>query len=242
MSELASRVGRDMSTAPQAPALPDLDETRSGRSPVDRPRTPSPTGTPARRRTAEQLLEGLNPPQREAVLHQGGPVLVVAGAGSGKTRVLTRRIAYLVGERRAHPGSILAITFTNKAAAEMRGRVLDLVGNRAKLMWVSTFHSACVRILRSEIGRFNLSRSFSIYDDADSKRLMQLVAHDLNLDPKQFPVRAIMNWVSTAKNELVDHETRRASGRGPASRSRTRRRTGSTSAGCWPPTRWTSTT
>ncbi len=95
-----------------------------------------------------QLLDGLNPPQRDAVLHEGAPVLVVAGAGSGKTRVLTRRIAYLVGERRVHPGSILAITFTNKAAAEMRGRVTELVGNRAKLMWVSTFHSACVRILR----------------------------------------------------------------------------------------------
>src|SRR4051794_15825583 len=157
--------------------------------------------------TAERLLEGLNPPQREAVLHDDGPVLVVAGAGSGKTRVLTRRICYLVSQRRVHPGSILAITFTNKAAAEMRGRVLDLVGNRAKLMWVSTFHSACVRILRSEIGRFNLTRTFSIYDDADSKRLMQLVAHDLDLDPKRFPVRAILNWVSTRKNDLVDHET-----------------------------------
>src|SRR5215207_4671889 len=159
------------------------------------------------RLNAEKLLEGLNPPQREAVLHEGAPVLVVAGAGSGKTRVLTRRIAYLVSERRVHPGSILAITFTNKAAAEMRGRVMDLVGNRAKLMWVSTFHSACVRILRAEIGRFNMARTFSIYDDADSKRLMQLVAHDLDLDPKRFPVRVIMNWVSGCKNELVDHES-----------------------------------
>ena len=158
------------------------------------------------RRTAEELLEGLNPPQRAAVLHEGAPVLVVAGAGSGKTRVLTRRIGYLVGERKVHPGSILAITFTNKAAAEMRHRVTDLIGNRARLMWVSTFHSACVRILRSEIGRFNVARTFSIYDDADSKRLMQLVAYDLNLDAKRFPVRAIMNWVSTCKNELVDHE------------------------------------
>ncbi|MCW2810178.1 MAG: uvrD1 [Friedmanniella sp.] len=162
------------------------------------------------RLTAEQLLQGLNPPQREAVLHEGGPVLVVAGAGSGKTRVLTRRIAYLVAERHAHPGSILAITFTNKAAAEMRGRVMDLVGNRAKLMWVSTFHSACVRILRSEIARFGISRTFSIYDDADSKRLMSLVAHDLELDAKRFPVRAIMTWVSNCKNELVDHESARA--------------------------------
>ena len=159
------------------------------------------------RLNAEKLLEGLNPPQREAVLHEGAPVLVVAGAGSGKTRVLTRRIAYLVSERRVHPGSILAITFTNKAAAEMRGRVMDLVGNRAKLMWVSTFHSACVRILRSEISRFGMSRTFSIYDDADSKRLMQLVANDLDLDPKRFPVRTILNWVSACKNDLVDHES-----------------------------------
>jgi ATP-dependent DNA helicase UvrD/PcrA len=171
------------------------------------------------RLTTEQLLEGLNPPQREAVLHEGGPVLVVAGAGSGKTRVLTRRICYLVSQRRVHPGSILAITFTNKAAAEMRGRVMDLVGNRAKLMWVSTFHSACVRILRSEIGRFNMSRTFSIYDDADSKRLMQLVAHDLDLDPKRFPVRAIMNWVSGCKNELVDHESAASRARSPMEES-----------------------
>ena len=165
------------------------------------------------------------------MLHEGGPVLVVAGAGSGKTRVLTRRIAYLVSERRVHPGSILAITFTNKAAAEMRGRVMDLVGNRAKLMWVSTFHSACVRILRSEIGRFNISRTFSIYDDADSKRLMQLVAHDLDLDPKRFPVRAIMNWVSTRKNELVDHESAARRAEHADRAVATPRRTGSTSAG-----------
>jgi len=171
------------------------------------------------RLTVEQLLEGLNPPQREAVLHEGGPVLVVAGAGSGKTRVLTRRICYLVTQRRAHPASILAITFTNKAAAEMRGRVIDLVGNRAKLMWVSTFHSACVRILRAEISRFNIARTFSIYDDADSKRLMQLVAHDLDLDPKRFPVRAIMNWVSGCKNELVDYESAASRARSPMEES-----------------------
>ena len=171
------------------------------------------------RLTVEQLLEGLNPPQREAVLHEGGPVLVVAGAGSGKTRVLTRRICYLVTQRRAHPASILAITFTNKAAAEMRGRVIDLVGNRVKLMWVSTFHSACVRILRAEISRFNIARTFSIYDDADSKRLMQLVAHDLDLDPKRFPVRAIMNWVSGCKNELVDYESAASRARSPMEES-----------------------
>src|SRR5215213_2977457 len=184
---------------PVPAAVPDLDASF--------PEVTVPRSRSKSRLTGERLLAGLNPPQREAVLHEGAPVLVVAGAGSGKTRVLTRRIAYLVSERRVHPGSILAITFTNKAAAEMRGRVMDLVGNRAQLMWVSTFHSACVRILRSEIARFGMSRTFSIYDDADSKRLMQLVANDLDLDPKRFPVRGILNWVSACKNDLVDHES-----------------------------------
>ena len=166
---------------------------------------PQPRGS-AKEVSEEELLEGLNPPQREAVLHAGSPVLVVAGAGSGKTRVLTRRIAHLVSQRDQHPGSILAITFTNKAAAEMRQRVVELVGNRAKLMWVSTFHSACVRILRSDIDRFGMSKSFSIYDDADSKRLMSLVCREHELDPKRFPVRAVMNAVSNYKNELIDFE------------------------------------
>ena len=159
-----------------------------------------------RRPTREQLLEGLNDPQREAVVHEGSPLLVVAGAGSGKTRVLTRRIAWLISERGAHPGSVLAITFTNKAAAEMRERVEELVGGRAKIMWVSTFHSACVRILRKEIDKFGFKSSFSIYDAADSKRLMTLVCRDLDLDVKRYPPRAILNWVSNAKNELQDHE------------------------------------
>ncbi|MCW3156994.1 DNA helicase PcrA [Micropruina sp. KQZ13P-5] len=167
------------------------------------------TDAPSRRTriTEEELLADLNPPQRQAVLHEGSPVLVVAGAGSGKTRVLTRRIAHLVSFRNVHPGSILAITFTNKAAAEMRHRVVDVVGNRAKLMWVSTFHSACVRILRADIQRFGISRTFSIYDDTDAKRLMTLVLKDAEVDPKRYPVRAVMNWVSNCKNELVDHET-----------------------------------
>ena len=179
------------------------------------PAAPEGAGGPAvpakrHRITEEELLADLNPPQREAVVHEGSPVLVVAGAGSGKTRVLTRRIAHLVSQRNVHPGSILAITFTNKAAAEMRHRVVELVGNRARLMWVSTFHSACVRILRGDVSRFGLSRTFSIYDDTDSKRLMQLVLRDLDLDPKRFPVRAVLNWVSNCKNELVDHESARS--------------------------------
>ena len=117
--------------------------------------------------------------------HAGAPLLFVAGAGSGKTRVLTRRIAWLISERKAHPGSILAITFTNKAAAEMKERVEALVGKRARIMWVSTFHSACVRILRKEIDRVGFKSNFSIYDSADSKRLMTLVLRDLELDVKK---------------------------------------------------------
>ena len=155
---------------------------------------------------ADKLLEGLNEPQRAAVTHAGAPLLVVAGAGSGKTRVLTRRIAWLISERNAHPGTVLAITFTNKAAAEMRERVEELVGRRARIMWVSTFHSACVRILRKEIQRFGLKSTFSIYDAADSKRLMTLVLRDLDLDPKRYQPRAVLNWVSNQKNELVDND------------------------------------
>src|SRR5919107_95381 len=167
---------------------------------------------PPRRRgpSAEELLDGLNEPQRAAVMHAGTPLLVVAGAGSGKTRVVTRRIAWLIAERNAHPGSILAITFTNKAAAEMRERVEELVGRRARVMWVSTFHSACVRILRKEIERFGFKSGFSIYDAADSKRLMTLVCKELELDPKRYPPKTVLNWVSNQKNELVDHEDARS--------------------------------
>jgi DNA helicase-2/ATP-dependent DNA helicase PcrA len=169
---------------------------------------PVPLEEPKTSRTdPDSLLEGLNPQQRAAVVHSGKPLLVVAGAGSGKTRVLTRRIAYLLAARDAHPGSILAITFTNKAAAEMRERVVELVGPRAKLMWVSTFHSSCVRILRRDIKRFGISSTFSIYDDTDSRRLMTLVCRELDLDVKRYNPRAVLNWISTQKNELIDHET-----------------------------------
>ncbi len=149
------------------------------------------------------LLEGLNPQQREAVIHQGSPLLVVAGAGSGKTRVLTRRIAYLLGERGVAPYEVLAITFTNKAAAEMKERVADLVGDPAKAMWVSTFHSACVRILRQEASRLGYSNSFTIYDSSDSVRLLTVIIRELNLDAKQYAARAIAGLISAAKNELI---------------------------------------
>ncbi|WP_405950063.1 DNA helicase PcrA [Streptomyces prunicolor] len=152
------------------------------------------------------LLDGLNENQRAAVVHSDTPLLIVAGAGSGKTRVLTHRIAYLLGERNVHPGQILAITFTNKAAGEMKERVEQLVGPRANAMWVMTFHSACVRILRRESKKLGFTSSFSIYDAADSKRLMALVCRDLDLDPKRFPPKSFSAKISNLKNELIDEE------------------------------------
>jgi DNA helicase-2/ATP-dependent DNA helicase PcrA len=155
---------------------------------------------------AAALLDGLNEQQRAAVVHTGTPLLIVAGAGSGKTRVLTHRIAHLLGTRHVHPGQILAITFTNKAAGEMKERVEQLVGPRAHAMWVMTFHSACVRILRRESKKLGFTSSFSIYDAADSKRLMALVCRDLDLDPKKFPPKSFSAKVSNLKNELIDEE------------------------------------
>ncbi|MFC4010654.1 DNA helicase PcrA [Nonomuraea purpurea] len=153
------------------------------------------------------MLDGLNPQQREAVIHHGSPLLIVAGAGSGKTRVLTHRIAYLLAERKVHPGEILAITFTNKAAREMKERIDKLVGARSKAMWVMTFHSACMRILRREAKRLGFPSSFSIYDQADSQRLMAMVCREMELDPKRYPPRSFSAQVSNFKNELVDYET-----------------------------------
>src|SRR3984885_15435171 len=155
----------------------------------------------------DALLDGLNPQQRAAVVHEGGPLLIVAGAGSGKTRVLTHRIAYLLAARDVAPHEIMAITFTNKAAGEMATRVAALVGPRARSMWVMTFHSACVRILRREAKRFGYPSSFSIYDQADSQRLMALTCRELELDPKQYPPKMMAAQVSNLKNELIDYET-----------------------------------
>ena len=154
---------------------------------------------------ADQLLDGLNPQQRQAVVHEGSPLLIVAGAGSGKTAVLTRRIAYLIAARGVGVGQILAITFTNKAAAEMRERVVRLVGNRARAMWVSTFHSTCVRILRNQASLINgLNSNFSIYDADDSRRLLQMIGRDMGLDIKRFSPRLLANAISNLKNELID--------------------------------------
>src|SRR5271166_3301465 len=154
---------------------------------------------------AEQLLDGLNPQQRLAVVHEGSPLLIVAGAGSGKTAVLTRRIAYLIAARGVGVGQILAITFTNKAAAEMRERVVRLVGNRARAMWVSTFHSTCVRILRNQASLIEgLNSNFSIYDADDSRRLLQMIGRSMGLDIKRYSPRLLANAISNLKNELID--------------------------------------
>ncbi|WP_369139628.1 DNA helicase PcrA [Modestobacter versicolor] len=158
-------------------------------------------------RELDRMLAGLNGPQRDAVVHEGSPLLIVAGAGSGKTRVLTHRISYLLGARGVQPGEILAITFTNKAAGEMKERVAALVGPRARAMWVSTFHSMCVRILRAEAAKLGMKSSFTIYDQGDSVRLMTMVARDLDLDAKRYPGRSLANQVSNLKNELVDEES-----------------------------------
>jgi DNA helicase-2/ATP-dependent DNA helicase PcrA len=156
------------------------------------------------------LLGGLNPAQAEAVAHEDGPLLVVAGAGSGKTRVLTRRVAYLMARGRVSPFQILAITFTNKAADEMKSRVAALVGPVAHRMWVSTFHSACVRILRREAHRLGYRSSFSIYDQADSQRLVQYVMGELGMDTRRTSPRSVQAAISAAKNELVGPEAFRA--------------------------------
>jgi DNA helicase II / ATP-dependent DNA helicase PcrA len=155
----------------------------------------------------DELLAGLNPAQRSAVLHGDGPLLVVAGAGSGKTRVLTRRIAHLVAARHLSPFQILAITFTNKAADEMRQRVASLVGPVAERMWVSTFHSACVRILRRHADKLGYRSSFTIYDQADAVRLTGYVQRDLDIDPKRFPPRSVHAAISQAKNDMVDFDS-----------------------------------
>jgi DNA helicase-2/ATP-dependent DNA helicase PcrA len=155
----------------------------------------------------ERLLAGLNPPQRQAVEQSEGPLLVVAGAGSGKTRVLTHRIAYLLATGAARPGEILAITFTNKAASEMRERVGQLVGRSVRAMWVTTFHSSCARMLRADAERLGYSRGFTIYDESDSQRMLKRVMRELGVDPKRYPARAIKNKISGAKNQLIDADT-----------------------------------
>ncbi|WP_410811916.1 DNA helicase PcrA [Micromonospora sp. 067-2] len=198
---------------------PLFDIPASPPAPASAPARPDRPRPPAVRLDPQQLLAGLNGPQGDAVTHAGTPLLIVAGAGSGKTRVLTHRIAYLLAARDVHPGEIIAITFTNKAAGEMKERVASLVGPRARLMWVSTFHSACVRILRAEHEHAGLKSTFSIYDADDSRRLMQLVTRELDLDPKRYPARGLAAQVSNLKNELVDPEQFAERAKGPNERA-----------------------
>src|SRR3954462_10516360 len=155
---------------------------------------------------ADALLEGLNPPQRDAVTHGAGPLLILAGAGSGKTRVLTHRIAYLLRTGQARADEILAITFTNKAAGEMRDRVEQLVGRATRAMWVMTFHSACARLLRADAHRLGYPRQFTIYDAADQRRLIKKVLDDLDIDSKRFTPRAMQAQISDAKNKLRSYD------------------------------------
>ncbi|WP_026544658.1 DNA helicase PcrA [Arthrobacter sp. 35/47] len=190
---------------------PHLSTPAAGRRAAPSPSSPDAAEHPRRgghvdEARARELLAGLNPQQEEAVRHSGSPLLIVAGAGSGKTRVLSHRIAYLMATGRSHAGQILAITFTNKAAAEMRERIEGLVGDVAKRMWISTFHSSCVRILRREAASIGLNSNFSIYDSADTLRLITLVAKGLDLDPKRFAPKAIQHKISALKNELIDEE------------------------------------
>ncbi len=162
----------------------------------------------------QELLEGLNEPQREAVTHGEGPLLILAGAGSGKTRVLTHRIAFLIYTDRAQAGEILAITFTNKAAQEMRGRVERLLGHGTRSMWLMTFHAACARILRSDGDRLGYTRQFTIYDQADARRLVKRCIDELGVDPKRYAPAAIHNRISDAKNRLRDAAAQREQGGG----------------------------
>ncbi|TME49940.1 MAG: ATP-dependent DNA helicase PcrA, partial [Chloroflexi bacterium] len=150
----------------------------------------------------DALLARLNPPQQEAVTHGDGPLLIFAGAGSGKTRVLTARIAYLIASHRVWPDRLLAVTFTNKAAREMRGRVEALVGEAAQKMWVGTFHWTAVRILRREAQRIGIIPSFVIFDEDDTRAALRRVLDELRLDPKRYPIGSLSNAISQAKSEL----------------------------------------
>ncbi len=184
------------------PMLQEADTEAANDTPEETAGAPTEPGADR----AERLLAGLNEPQQEAVRHGEGPLLVLAGAGSGKTRVLTHRIAYLLATDAARPGEILAITFTNKAANEMRERVETLVGRSARAMWVTTFHSACARMLRADAERLGYSRGFTIYDESDSLRMLKRCMEELHVDPKRYPPRAIRAQISGAKNQLVDAE------------------------------------
>jgi len=192
---------------------PGRDTTAEGADDGRRRRQRSVTSTGAFAGRPAALVDDLTLPQRAAVEHRGGPLLIIAGAGSGKTRVLTRRIAHLLATGDAPPWGVLAITFTNKAAGEMRTRVADLVGPPAEKMWVSTFHSACLRILRTNADRLGYRSAFTVYDDTDSRRMIEMITAELGFDQKRLPSRAVQGVISQAKSELVDFETFREEAR-----------------------------
>ncbi|GMA36335.1 ATP-dependent helicase [Demequina litorisediminis] len=195
--------GPEPAPEPADEAMPEEAWTPPSTPAVPASAAPTGGGWGAPLPDASALVEGLNPSQAEAVEHAGEALLIMAGAGSGKTRVLTHRIAYLLATGRARPHQILAITFTNKAAGEMRERVENLVGPDARRMWVSTFHSACVRILRADHAAAGLKSTFSIYDQTDSANLMKLVAKELDIDPKKFTPKALLNRIGKFKDELI---------------------------------------
>ena len=200
-------MGLAMAAPDALPADPDPHADLTADAPAgpdDAPRAPGDVRDHDR---LDDLMSGLNPVQSDAVVHDEGPLLVVAGAGSGKTRVLTHRIAHLIRDRGVSPFEILAITFTNKAADEMKSRVESLVGPVARKMWVSTFHSACVRILRRDADRLDFPRQFTIYDQADANRLTGYVIRDLGLDTKRFPPRSVHAAISAAKNDGLDPDS-----------------------------------
>src|SRR4029077_13599653 len=197
-------------------AQPDRGDAPESAS-EDRLQEPRPPGqiAPDEEVRIELLLEGLNEPQREAVTYGEGPLLILAGAGSGKTRVLTHRIAFLVHTEQAQPNEILAITFTNKAAQEMRFRVERLLERGTRGMWLMTFHAACARILRSEATRLGYTRQFTIYDQADARRLTRRCGDELGIDPKRFTAAAIHSQISAAKNRLQAAEDYRQAAGSP---------------------------
>ena len=152
------------------------------------------------------LIKGLNEKQKEAVMHTNGPLLIMAGAGSGKTRVLTHRIAYIIKEKDVNPWNILAITFTNKAAREMKDRVVNILGSEGEDVWVSTFHSMCVRMLRRDVDVIGYNRNFTILDSSDQLTLMKRILKEENIDPKKYDPRSMISAISNAKNELLTPE------------------------------------
>lgn len=197
----ASTAAGDFSAASAQYSQYSQSAQSSQRTPIAQPSASSNLSLPEI--NPQTLLEGLNPQQSKSVQYTGPALLIGAGAGSGKTRVLTRRIAWILANRKAWPSQILAITFTNKAAAEMRERLASLIGPAANSMWVSTFHSACVKILRTHGDSIGLKSGFSIYDSSDCERLVKIIASELNIDIKKFTPKLLLSKISDFKNNLV---------------------------------------